>query len=59
MRSAPSALCRLAPLALRVYVSLPGKPTKAIVVEGNLVGGSTRRLVVRVDAEARVTAALE
>ena len=38
---------------------LPGKPTKAIVVEGDLVGGSTRRLIVRVDAEARVSAALE
>jgi tetratricopeptide (TPR) repeat protein len=45
--------------ALRVYVTLPGKPTKAITVEGELVGGSTRRLIVRVDAEARVTASLE
>ncbi len=45
--------------ALRVYVTLPGKPTKAIVVEGNLVGGTTRRLVIRVDGDARVTAGLE
>ncbi len=47
------------PLALRVYVTLPGKPTKAIVIEDNLLGGSKRRLVVRVDAEARVDAQLE
>ncbi len=46
-------------VALRVYVSLPGKPTKATMVEGTLVGGSTRRLVVRVDAESRATAQLE
>lgn len=46
-------------VALRVYVTLPGKPTKAIVVEDNLVGGSNRRLIVRVDADARVDAQLE
>ncbi len=46
-------------VALRVYVSLPGKPTKATMVEGTLAGGSTRRLVVRVDAESRATAQLE
>ena len=46
-------------VALRVYVSLPGKPTKATMVEGTLAGGSTRRLVVRVDAESRITAQLE
>ena len=46
-------------MALRVYVSLPGKPTKATMVEGTLAGGSTRRLVVRVDAESRTTAQLE
>ena len=47
------------PVGLRVYVTLPGKPTKAIVVEGDLAGGSTRRLIVRVDADALVTARLE
>lgn len=46
-------------VALRVYVTLPGKPTKAIAVEGNLAGGSSRRLVVRVDADGRVDAQLE
>ena len=46
-------------VSLRVYVTLPGKPTKAIVVEGDLAGGSSRRLVVRVDADARVDAQLE
>lgn len=45
-------------VALRVYVSLPGKPTKAIMVEGTLVGGTTRQLVVRVDTDSRVTAEL-
>ena len=46
-------------VALRVYVTLPGKPTKAIAVEGTLAGGSTRRLAVRVDADGRVDAQLE
>ncbi len=44
---------------LRVYVSLPGKPTKQIVEEGSLAGGSTRRLAVRVDGDGRVTAKLD
>ena len=47
------------PAALRVYVTLPGRPTKAIVVEGSLAGGSTRRLVVRVDADGLVSAKLD
>lgn len=46
-------------VALRVYVTLPGKPTKAIMVEGNLAGGSTRRLIVRVDGDGRIEARLE
>jgi len=45
--------------ALRVYVTLPGKPTKSIVVEGSLDGGSTRRLIVRVDGDGRITTRLE
>jgi hypothetical protein len=46
-------------VALRVYVTLPGKPTRAIVVDGTLVGGSKRRLIVRVDADGVVAAQLE
>jgi serine/threonine protein kinase len=46
------------PVALRVYVTLPGKPTRAIVVEGSLAGGAQRRLIVRVDGDGRVTAEL-
>ena len=45
--------------ALRVYVTLPGKPTRSIVVEGSLAGGSTRRLLVRVDGDGRTTAQLD
>jgi serine/threonine protein kinase len=47
------------PVVLRVYVTLPGKPTKQIVVEGALAGGSSRRLIVRVDGDGRVTAQLD
>ena len=46
------------PIALRVYVSLPGKPTRSIVVEGVLAGGASRRLEVRVDGEGHATATL-
>ncbi|MEO7973212.1 MAG: hypothetical protein ABIU84_06450, partial [Thermoanaerobaculia bacterium] len=46
-------------VALRVYVTLPGKPTKAIAVGGALVGGSTRRLVVRVGADGAIAAQLD
>ena len=46
-------------VSLRVYVTLPGKPTKAIVVEGRLAGGSKRRLIVRVDGDGQTLARLE
>jgi hypothetical protein len=44
--------------ALRVYVSVPGKPTKSVLVEGELAGGSTPTLDVKVDGEGRTTATL-
>ncbi|MEO8277782.1 MAG: protein kinase [Thermoanaerobaculia bacterium] len=44
--------------ALRVYVTLPGKTTKSIIVEGAPTGAAAR-LSVRVDGEGRVTAQLE
>jgi tRNA A-37 threonylcarbamoyl transferase component Bud32 len=47
------------PVALRVYVSTPGKPTKSILLEENLGGGSTAKLRIQVDADGRTTAALE
>ena len=46
------------PITLRVYVALPGKPTKAVVVEGAIVGGSTPTLEMRLDAEGRASATL-
>lgn len=46
------------PMTLRVYVALPGKPTKAVVVEGEIVGGTTPTLEMRIDAEGRATAEL-
>ena len=46
------------PITLRVYVALPGKPTKAVVVEGEIQGGGTPTLEMRIDAEGRATAQL-
>ncbi len=43
---------------LRVYVTLPGKPTKVSVVEARLAGGSKRELEIRVDGEGRTAAEL-
>jgi hypothetical protein len=45
--------------ALRVYVSLPGRPTKSVLVEGVLAGGSAPKLDVRVDGEGLTTATLQ
>ena len=45
-------------IALRVYVSVSGKPTRSIVVEGNLNGGSAQRLEIRVDDDGIATARL-
>ena len=47
------------PTALRVYVSTPGKPTKSILLEENLAGGSTPKLNIRVDADGRTAATLD
>ncbi len=43
---------------LRVYVAPKGKPTRAVVVEGDLAGGSKIELEIRVDSEGRTTAEL-
>jgi serine/threonine-protein kinase len=45
--------------ALRVIVSLEGRPTRVINVQGNFRGGSSRSLVVRVDAAGEATASLK
>lgn len=47
------------PAALRIYVSTPGKPTKSVLLEERLAGGSTPRLNIRVDADGRTSAAIE
>ncbi len=46
------------PVTLRVYVSLPGKPTKSIVLEQEIAGGGKYQLDVRTDAAGRTTAEL-
>ena len=46
------------PLNLRVYVALEGSPTRAISIEGDVAGGATRVLDVRVDSDGNATAAL-
>ncbi len=46
------------PTTLRVYVSMPGKPTKAIALDANLAAGASHTLSVRVDAEGAATATL-
>jgi hypothetical protein len=46
------------PLALKVYVTLPGKATRAILLEGDFPGGGSRTLVIRVDDDGNATAGL-
>ena len=46
------------PTTLRVYVSMPGRATKAVVVEGELRAGAEQRLEIRVDDEGATTATL-
>ncbi len=47
------------PTTLRVYVSMPGKPTKAIAVDATLEPGGSHTLSVRVDAEGGASANLQ
>jgi len=47
------------PTTLRVYVSMPGKPTKAIAVDATLEAGGSHTLAVRVDAEGGASASLQ
>jgi hypothetical protein len=46
------------PLMLRVYVAIPGSPTRAVALDKQIVGGTSYTLVIRVDAEGRTTAEL-
>jgi hypothetical protein len=45
-------------LALKVYVTLPGKATRAILLDGDFAGGTSRTLVIRVDEDGNATAGL-
>ncbi len=45
-------------LALRVYLSLPGRESQVLTVEGDLLGGATHVLRLRVAADGRFTADL-
>jgi predicted Ser/Thr protein kinase len=47
------------PLTLRVYVAMPGMPTKAVVLSGTIQGGKSYQLMIRVDADGRATAELK
>ncbi len=47
------------PLTLRVYVAMPGMPTKAVVLSGTIEGGKSYQLVIRVDADGHATAELK
>jgi len=49
----------IGPLTLRVYVSMPSLPTKAVVVEQEIAGGKSYMLEIRVDAQGRTTAVLK
>jgi hypothetical protein len=44
------------PITLRIYVAMPDLPTKAIVLDGQIEGGRSYQLLVRVDADGRATA---
>ncbi|MCB1008103.1 MAG: serine/threonine protein kinase [Acidobacteria bacterium] len=46
------------PTTLRVYVSMPGRATKAVVVDGELRPGAEQVLEIRVDEEGATTATL-
>jgi hypothetical protein len=46
------------PLALKVYVTLPGKATRAILLDGVFAGGTSHTLVIRVDGDGNATAGL-
>jgi hypothetical protein len=42
---------------VKVYIALPGKATRAILLDGHFPGGKTQTLVIRVDADGNATAA--
>lgn len=44
------------PMALKVYVTLPGKATRAILLDGDFPGGTTQTLVIRVDSDGNAAA---
>jgi serine/threonine-protein kinase len=46
------------PTTLRVYVALPGTATRAVSIEGDLEGGSTRVLDIRVDGSGQTSVEL-
>ena len=46
------------PISLRVYVSTPGKPTRSVLLEKELAGGTSPKLGIQVDGEGRTTATL-
>ncbi len=45
-------------LPLRIYVTLPGKATRAILLDADFPGGSSRTLRIHVDSEGAATAGL-
>jgi hypothetical protein len=47
------------PTSLRVYVSTPGKPTRTVLLERDLAGGSNPKLDVRVESDGITTATLD
>jgi len=44
---------------LRIYVAIPGKATRAISLDANLVGGTSPALEIRVDEEGNASASLK
>jgi tRNA A-37 threonylcarbamoyl transferase component Bud32 len=44
---------------LRVYLSLPNRPTKAISVDGRLTGGGAHRLSIQLDQDGTASASFE
>jgi hypothetical protein len=45
--------------SLRVIVSLDGRPTRVVNLQGNFRGGSSRSLVIRIDGAGEVSATLQ
>jgi len=43
---------------LRVYVAMPGRPTKAVALDGEFLAGRNHTLSIRVDSEGTTTATL-